>query len=125
MLDAMTSATRSLLSGARTCFTAAPRLSSVFVVAVALGSRTDGRGTTMSDRPAENTLRYWWFRRRHGSLIDALRRSTELLEGQGADHIAVGGFSDYYREEVDHSRAVNARLIRHYDPAGTTDRRAR
>lgn len=61
-------------------------------------------------------LKRRWFRRRHGALLDALRRSTELLDG---------GTTDYYREEVAHIQAVNRRLIRHYDPAGLTDRRVR
>jgi hypothetical protein len=68
------------------------------------------------------SMRRWWFRRRHTALLDALRRSTELLDGQGSDHVAVGGFSQYYREEVDHVQAVNRRLLREYDPGGTTDR---
>jgi hypothetical protein len=61
----------------------------------------------------------WIMRRRHGALIDALRRSSELLEGD--PHT----FSTYWREERDHLRAVNLRLLRRYDPKGKTDRKAR
>ena len=68
-------------------------------------------------------LRGFFFRRRHGVLVDALRRSNELMAGM--DTPSVTTFTDYHAEEVAHSRAVNARLIRHYDPDGTTDRKAR
>jgi hypothetical protein len=61
-------------------------------------------------------LRGWIFRRRHAVLIDALRRSTELLDG---------GTTDYYREEVAYIKTVNRRLIRRYDPCGTTDGKSR
>lgn len=67
------------------------------------------------------SLRGWWFRRRHAPLLDALRRSTELL--QGADTPTATKFTPYHAEEVAHILAVNRRLLRHYDPAGTTDRK--
>jgi hypothetical protein len=68
-------------------------------------------------------LRYSIFRRRHGALIDALRRSNELLAG--ADTPRATTFTPYHAEEVAYIRKVNARLLRHYDPSGATDRRAR
>jgi hypothetical protein len=58
-------------------------------------------------------MRRWLFRKRHAALLDALRRSTEMLDG---------GTTDYYREEVKHIQAVNRRLLRHYDPSRQTDR---
>jgi hypothetical protein len=60
-------------------------------------------------------IRGWLFRKRHGALIDALRSSTELFDTT----------TEYGREEVNYIVAVNRRLIRHYDPDGTTDRRVR
>jgi hypothetical protein len=64
------------------------------------------------------------FRRQHGPLLDALRRSNELLQGHDTPS-AIGAWSDYYREEVAYIRQVNHRLLRRYDPAGVTDRKAR
>lgn len=60
----------------------------------------------------------WWFLRRKdaAALLDALRRSNELL---------MNGNTPYFREEVEHIRAVNWRLLRHYDPAHKTDRTVR
>jgi hypothetical protein len=63
------------------------------------------------------SIRVWkraLFRRRHGALIDALRRSNELLVGIGNN--------PYHREEVEHIRQVNWRLLREYDPNAATDR---
>jgi hypothetical protein len=68
------------------------------------------------DRSLWTFLRTWAFRRRHAPLLDALRRSTELLDGVQ---------TDYGREEVAYIKTVNRRLLRHYDPAGTTDRAVR
>ena len=51
--------------------------------------------------------------RQRAALIDALRRSNELLSG---------GTSQHHREEVEHIQAVNYRLLRDSDPEGLTDR---
>lgn len=51
-------------------------------------------------------------------LIDALRRSTELLEG-----IQPANAGAYWREERDHILAVNRRLLREHDPEHLTDRK--
>ncbi len=51
-------------------------------------------------------------RRRYAHLVDALRRSNELLSG---------GTTRHHREEVEHIRAVNFRLLREVDPDAATD----
>lgn len=51
-------------------------------------------------------------RRRYAVLVDALRRSNELLSG---------GSTAYHHAEVEHIRAVNFRLLREVDPHHTTD----
>lgn len=61
-------------------------------------------------------VRHRLFRRRHGLLLDALRRSTELLDG---------GTTNYYRQECSQIKTLNRQLLRRYDPDGTTDRLAR
>jgi hypothetical protein len=53
-------------------------------------------------------------------LLDALRRSTELLDGMRP----VNG-SDNWLEERDYIVAVNRRLLRTVDPEGLTDRAVR
>lgn len=61
----------------------------------------------------------WLIRRRHGALLDSIRRSTELLDGDPTT------FTLYWREERDYIQKVNRRLIREYDPKGVTDRKVR
>jgi hypothetical protein len=61
-------------------------------------------------------IRHAVFRRQHGAVLDALRRSTELLDG---------GTTPYYREEVGYIQKVNRRLLRAYDPNSSTDRKVR
>lgn len=53
-------------------------------------------------------------------LLDALRRSTELLDGMEPSN-----GSAYWREERDHIVSVNRRLLREHDPDALTDRAVR
>ena len=69
-------------------------------------------------------------RRGHGSdlspvpeprhLLDALRRSTELLDGMEPSNGTA-----YWREERDYIISVNRRLLREHDPDAQTDRAVR
>ena len=63
--------------------------------------------------------RWNWLRRGNlPALIDALRRSTELL-----DHAEMQ--TPHASAERDYIIAVNRRLVRGYDPKARTDRAAR
>ncbi len=64
-------------------------------------------------------FRWNWLRKGNPhALIDALRRSTELL-----DHAQMQ--TTYADEEREHIIAVNRRLVRSHDPDAVTDRKAR
>lgn len=73
-------------------------------------------GVRIYEGAVMNRLKHWLFRRRHGALVDALRRSNEML---------AGGATAYHYEEVDYIRSVNYRLLREYDPRASTDRKVR